>query len=352
MEGAFASRGLAAVHVETLDEVEEIVAGRDGGGYAAALHVNAPNRIIAEARDGAAAMAAAEAAIDRIDVWRAAGVPLVVSIHDGPIATPAKAAAERALAQAIVDRSRAIHILVRATPALLAGWITINPARCIHVPHPSYDGVYAATPPRAAARAALGLDTVDPADGGREVVLGMIGTLRARKGVPRLLEALAAVPDPLPGGRRLRLLLAGRPDGPDAEEVVRRAWADQRVILRAGTVADDDLPRLLGAIDVAVVPYERYLISGWLLLALTAAIPVVAEAGAAADETVLPGALQPFRDGVGGLAAALARAPRLATREARREARRSVAGLAPDLISARFADALRSALEATEQQPA
>jgi glycosyltransferase involved in cell wall biosynthesis len=92
-----------------------------------------------------------------------------------------------------------------------------------------------------------------------------------------------------------------------------------------------------------VVPYERYLNSGWTVLALTAGIPVIAPAAGTAAEVVRSGALRTFdsadpRD----LARALADAPSLATAEARVEARRSVADLHAADISAAFADLVRT----------
>jgi glycosyltransferase involved in cell wall biosynthesis len=337
IELAYARHGLAAVHVERPDEIDAIVSARRAAAFEVIVHVNASNRVVASAMDAAAARTAAVAALARIDRWIAAGVPLVVSVHDGPILHGERAEAERFLAQGIADRASVIHLLTAATPSILGDWLVLDESKTVHVPHPNYDGAYPPLPSRETARASVGVDPRDPAEDGPELLLGMIGTLRGRKGVLTLLDALEGVPDPLPDGRRLRLLLAGTPGGPDAETLIRRAAADPRVIDILEFVPDAQLPTLLAAVDVAVVPYERYLNSGWLVLALGSGIPVIAPVDATAEEIARPDALRTFSHAVdGSLAAALAGAGELATVAARRAARASVARLVPEEISERF----------------
>ncbi len=343
MEQAYAAAGLYSVHVDTLEDAAAVLDARAVGGYDAVLHVNASNRLVWGAKDAAAADAAATEALARIDAWRAAGVPLVVTVHDGPILDAVHGAAEQRLAQGIADRADRIHVLTATTPDALHGWIRLDPGRVVHLPHPSYDGIYPDPPSRAEARDALGLDAADPVDGGTEVVLGLVGILSERKGARHLFDALAATPDPLPDGRRLRLVIAGRVVDPGGEDLIQAAYADSRVIPLFGTVPDERMPWLLAALDVAVVPYERYLNSGWTVLALTAGIPVLAPAGGTATEVVRPGALRTFDPAdPADLARALIEIPSLVTRTARAEARASVADLHAQDISARFAALIRS----------
>lgn len=341
MEQGYAAHGLAALHVDNLADAEAAIDSREAGDFEVILHVNASNRLVWGATSVEEAAAVVEHALERLDAWQADGVRLVVSIHDGPILGPIHADAERALAQGIVDRADVVHLLTASTPRLLSGWLTIDPARAVHVPHPSYDGVYPPVPPREEARRTLGLDPVDPARGGREVVVGMLGLLSARKGPHRLIQALSAVADPLPDGHRIRLLLAGRALDPDGESLIREAFTDDRIIPEFGTIAPARMSVLLGAIDVAVVPYERYLNSGWTVLALTTGIPVIGPARSTATEVVPADALITFEPAdTADLARALARAPELATPAARDAARRAVADLHPREISSRFAKLL------------
>jgi beta-1,4-mannosyltransferase len=342
MERAYDANGLAALHVDGLEDAAAAIDARRAGGFDAVLHVNASNRLVWTAKDEAAATAAVSTVLRQIDKWRADGVPLVVTVHDGPILGPVHADAERSLAQGIADRAAAIHVLTRTTPRVLGGWLRLDPAKIVHLPHPRFDGIYAPLPPRAEARAALGLDPRDPADDGPEIVLGMLGILSARKGPLELLEALAEVPEPLPDGRRLRLILGGRVVDPGGEALIRAAYADARVTPVLGQIATERMPWLLAAIDVAVVPYQRYLNSGWTVLAVSSSIPVIAPAHGTATEVVLPEALVTFDPRMpGSLATALRLSRTLLTREARAAARRSVESIDIGAVSGQFAALLR-----------
>jgi glycosyltransferase involved in cell wall biosynthesis len=255
------------------------------------------------------------------------------------------------VAQGIVDRARLVHLLTATTPAVLAGWITIDPARAVHVPHPNYDGAYGPLPPRAEARRRLGLDERLPSEGG-EVVVGLLGYLADRKGGIDLLDAFTALPDPLPDGRRLRLVIGGMPSGRRSEELIRRAMGDARVVSRFGFIPDEALPELLATLDAAVVPYGAYLNSGWLHLALTYGIPVIAPDDRTTNEVARPGALRTFAAGdAGSLGAALAGAGDLATETARRDARASVEDLGSRRLSEAFVDAVLAATEDASPVP-
>lgn len=349
MERAYPSQGLAAIHVDRVEDVDVLVEGAAAGGYRAVVHVNAPDRFVkgGRRRTDPPGSASAAAAIDRLDGWLARGAAIVSTIHNGPRMVGERGEAERAVAQAVADRAVMVHVLAARTPQLLAGWVTLDPARLVHVPHPNYDGAYGPLPTPAEARALLGLDagTAAPTD---VITIGLLGSLADRKGGILLLDALARVPDPLPDGRRIRLLVAGVLSGGRSEELIRRAAGDPRVVTRFGFIPDEALPALLAALDIAVVPYSQYLNSGWLHLALTAGIPAIAPEAGSATEVVAPDALLTFiaNDPV-SLGATLARAGELATPRARRAARASVARLAPDLLSARFAGALREAVDAS-----
>jgi beta-1,4-mannosyltransferase len=339
METANEAFGFAAIHLDRPGEIDAVVAGAAPNGYRVVVHCNAPDRFVPRAHEAAALSAATEAAIARIDAWIAASAILVTSVHNGARLSGDAGTAERRVAQAIADRARLIHVLTASTPRRLAEWIHLDPARVVHVPHPSYAGAYELPPARDEARRRIGV-TSDV-----EIVVGMLGSLTDRKGAPALVEALADVPDPLPDGRRLRLLIGGVLLGPSSEALIRAALADPRVIPRFGSIPDGEIPGLLAAMDVAVVPYSL-LNSGWLHLALTFAIPVIAPADGTAAEIVRPAALRLFAADGSTLAETLASAGELATREARAAAAASVAELGADGLSWRFAEAVRSALAA------
>ena len=345
MEQAYASHGLAAIHVASVGEIQAVVAGREAGAYRAVLHVNGPDRFLQDTRTATEieALAAADAVIAQLDAWLAGGVQLVTTIHNGPMLRDRRAQAERRVAQAIVDRASLVHLLTASTQAALDGWLDLAAAHCVHVPHPNYDAALGPPGDRAAARRRL--DAAE--DDGREVVIGLIGSLYGRKGAIALVEAFTAVPDPLSDGRRARLLLAGSLAA-NGEALIRASCDDARIITRFGYVPDEELPGLLAALDVAVVPYGQYLNSGWLNLAMTAGVPALAPAGGTAAEVVRPEALRTFDPQIpGSLTAALADAPSLATPEARAAARASVAELDAATMSERFVEALLEATSGT-----
>lgn len=348
MELAYPRHGLAAIHVASVEEIAEVVAGREAGGYGAVLHVNGPDRFLHDVRTGSEAEALAEAdrVVAQLDSWLADGVSLVMTVHNGPMLRDRRAAAEQRVAQAIVNRANLVHLLTASTPDALAGWLDLSTARTVHVPHPNYDEVLGAPADRALARRSL--DVAADVEGDRgEVLIGLVGSLYGRKGAIALIEAFEAVPDPSPDGGRLRLLLAGSLAA-NGEALIRAACDDERIITRFGYVPDDDLMTLLAAIDVAVVPYGRYLNSGWLNLALTAGVPAIAPARETTAEVVRQEALRTFDpDEPGSLTRALADAPRLATAAARAAARASVASLDAPTISERFVEALLAATSST-----
>jgi beta-1,4-mannosyltransferase len=348
MELAYAHHGLAAIHVSSVEEIAEVVAGREAGGYSVVLHVNGPDRFVPDIRTAseAEALADAERAVVQLDACLADGVALVTTIHNGPVLRDRRAAAEQRVAQAVVDRASLVHLLTASTPDALAGWLDFSEARTVHVPHPNYDEVLGPPVDRAPARRGLDVAADTEGDGG-EVLVGLVGSLYGRKGAIALIEAFEAVPDPLPDGRRLRLLLAGSLAA-NGEALIRAACDDERIITRFGYVADDDLRTLLAALDVAVLPYGQYLNSGWLNLALSAGVPAIAPARGTAAEVARPEALRTFDpDAPGSLTQALADAPRLATAEARAAARASVATLDAQTISERFVEALLAATSGT-----
>ena len=348
MELAYPRHGLAAVDVWSVAEIDEVVDGREGGGYAAVLHVNGPDRLLQDSRPetDSEVLAAADRAVARLDAWMAAGVALITTIHNGPMLRDRRANAEQRVAQAIVDRASLVHVLTASTPEALDGWLDLSKAAVVHVPHPNYDEVLGAPADRNDARRSIDVAVATDGEGG-EILVGLVGSLYGRKGAIALVEAFTSVPDPLPDGRRLRLLLAGSLAA-NGEALIRASCDDERIITRFGYVPDEDLPRLLAALDVAVVPYGQYLNSGWLNLALTVGVPAIAPSRGTAREVVHPGALLIFDpDAPGSLTAALADAPSLATPAARTAARESVAALDARTISERFVTALLKTTSST-----
>jgi len=151
METVYGAHGRGERRYWVAERGDAIVGVAAAGGDRVVVHLNAPDRFVGPVAGEAEAAHLVAATEDRLDRWREQGATLVASIHNGPRLTGARGTAERLVAQAIVDRAAVVHVLTASTPARLAGWISIDPDRVVHVAHPSYDGALAPLPPRAAA---------------------------------------------------------------------------------------------------------------------------------------------------------------------------------------------------------
>lgn len=132
------------------------------------------------------------------------------------------------------------------------------------VPHGHYRAAYPNEIDRAAARAALDLDSAAS-------VLLYVGRIRKYKNVPHLVRAFRqwAPSD-------ARLLVVGHPaSGTLRREIEAATSADERVCLTLEFVPDAAMQRYLNAADLVVLPYRDILHSGSALLALSFDRPVL-----------------------------------------------------------------------------
>ena len=194
------------------------------------------------------------------------------------------------LAHALHVHSEAAARAVRTRSAGAAGKTYV-------IPHGNYAGRYRADVARGEARRHLGI-----ADG--TTVFLFFGKIRAYKGVDELVDAFDQLGDPgttlvVAGRQHDRLELAGLP----------RSTLG-RLVVRDGTLPDDEVAVLFAAADFVVLPYRSILTSGSLMLALTLARPVVAPAFDAIAEVVADGREAVLYDPLDpwGLVSALGRA--------------------------------------------
>lgn len=128
------------------------------------------------------------------------------------------------------------------------------------------------------------------------------GRVHEYKGVDDLLKAFAA----LPGDVGAHLTVAGQCDDPKLRSRLRSLalQVDARVILRLERVPEAEVPHLLAAADVAVLPFRQVSTSGSVMLALSHGRPLIVPdlPGLAdlPDEAVLR-----YDGGVPGLVAAI-----------------------------------------------
>lgn len=147
--------------------------------------------------------------------------------------------------------------------AALAG-LAVEPARIRVIENGLEAGFAAALLPRAAVRAAWGIDGSDP-------LIGFCGRLAAQKDPATLLRALAACRQRSP---RLRLAVCGSgPLAASLRALTRRLGLDETVQWN-GFVPD--LPRRMSGFDLLVLPSRYEGLSYTLLEALAAGVPVLA----------------------------------------------------------------------------
>ena len=242
-------------------------------------------------RSGAAKLVCAVRLLVDAHLVRRAGVRLVWTVHNLVEHEQTHPGIElwcrrrlARLADAIIVHSEAAREVVTATYGAPAGRISV-------IPHGHYRDVYGPPIPAAEARAKLGL----PQEGRVFLFFGMI---RPYKGVLRLLSAWAGAPE-LNGQHTL--VIAGEARDPGHREAVQRAAQGTRnVRLFLGRVPDGRVPLFFSAADVVVLPFERALSSGSVLLAQSFGRPVVARNLTAGVE----GITRPAGDDPGALAVA------------------------------------------------
>ena len=222
--------GIGPVPLRRIEELDELVR-LPGLGIRAVLHLHWTHGVLNRVSDEAAGRVAVAAFLGRIDRFLDSGGRLVWTVHNVLPHDVRFHALEAELQQAVVDRSAAIHILASGTIEATAAWFTIPPERVMHVPLPSYRGVYADIYSRDEARHRLDIAP-------DEVVYGLVGRIKPYKGLTLLLDAFDHLTETDPRPRRL--LIAGPPDeAPATAAFLERARDHPRVTLHARTFADD-----------------------------------------------------------------------------------------------------------------
>ena len=122
------------------------------------------------------------------------------------------------------------------------------------------------------ARARLGVPSDRP-------VIASVGLIRAYKNIPHLIRMFRALEIDA------TLLIAGKVSPPSLEDEIRAAaGGDERIVLDLRFMPDQDLPIVLEASDLIVLPYTRIQNSGSAILAASADRPVLVPALGAMKE--------------------------------------------------------------------
>jgi glycosyltransferase involved in cell wall biosynthesis len=160
-----------------------------------------------------------------------------------------------------------ISLTVRAQESLYERFPVLRRVPGFVIPHGHFTGFLPHPVERAEARRRMAISE-------DSVVLVFFGRVRAYKNVDLLVRAFRAVPD-----ARLLLIVAGRPQPEDIGDRVRSVAAgDGRVRLRLEFVPVAEIPVLLAAADLVVLPYRDILNSGAAILTLSYGRPVLVPA--------------------------------------------------------------------------
>jgi len=141
-------------------------------------------------------------------------------------------------------------------------------SRISNIPLGNYTGLLPSLPKSEIAKEKFGF-------GKDDLVLLFFGQCKKVKRLDLLIEAVALARDM--GAKRLRLLVAGPvtdADGP----AIKKQMADRlgdAVVHHSHFITNEDLPLYFAAADLAVLPYDRILQSGVVLLAMSHGLPVL-----------------------------------------------------------------------------
>jgi GT2 family glycosyltransferase/glycosyltransferase involved in cell wall biosynthesis len=203
--------------------------------------------------------------LDALDEAKAHGRPILWTVHNElPHDTAFHAAAVR-LHQGIADLADVVHVMNSQTVQVVADAYRIDPAKVVHIPHPSYAGVYGSRLPKTEARGAIGA-------GSDTTAVLFLGQIRPYKGINGLFDAVALAAASVDG---LEMLLAGKTSVDLTARLDALADAGVAVTSHLDFVPDEAISDWFSAADVMVLPYEKVLNSGSLHLAATFGVPVV-----------------------------------------------------------------------------
>lgn len=169
----------------------------------------------------------------------------------------------------IVHHQAAINEIVRL--------YRLNPGKIAVIPHGHYRDIYPQEIDSLEARRQLGL----PESGKIYLNLGM---LKPYKGIERLLQLWQDHQSILKGNS---LSIAGKAlDDSYGQMLTRQASKTENVILHNKFVADEQIHLYFSAADIVVLPFERILTSGSLILAMSYGKPVIAPRLGSIPETL------------------------------------------------------------------
>jgi len=156
---------------------------------------------------------------------------------------------------------------------IIAEEYNIDEKKIVNIQHGSYVGYYKNNILRGQARERLEIDE-------KKFVYLFHGQIRGYKGVEQLIDAFLKC-----NKKDGILLIAGKTKDPDFRcEIEERSKKNKNIRIHLEYIEDDNLQVFYNAADVVVLPFQKILMSGSLILALSFFKPVISPRG---NKTIL-----------------------------------------------------------------
>ena len=190
---------------------------------------------------------------------------------------------EHRMIQKLLDRCDGVMVLSEASKSILLQSYRVPDHTSIRtIRHGHYIDCYPNLTNQNESRLQLKL----PKD---ECIFLSLGSIRPYKGIESLIKRFAEISEP-----RHRLLVAGVANNNDYASQLKQFAAEYTtsakgtIDLRLGMVAEADLQHFFNAANVTVLPFEKVLNSGSLMLAMSFGMPVVAPSTGSIPEVAHP----------------------------------------------------------------
>lgn len=247
--------------------LESLLAQLRTAGRGSVLHLHWTAPIVQKVDDPREAADRMEQFVTALEAARARGLALVWTIHNSLPHELTHRELEIELCSYLARTADRVHVMLPGTRDRVATDYTLDPEREVLIPHPSYQGVYAA---RESDRARW-REEMDIAPHERSILF--FGQMRPYKGLDVLLESLRILE--AEGHELPVLLLAGSTPEGVAEEIDALLPSRIRAIRAHRFIPDSEVECWFGAADLAIYPYRDILNSGSVHLSATMGVPAV-----------------------------------------------------------------------------
>lgn len=194
------------------------------------------------------------------------GVRIVWTVHNRVTHDTTSPKLEQWVRRKLAKLADEIILHNRATLEELAQEYQFSPQKATVIPHGHYREAYHAQVPVIEARQALGLPTTG-------TIFLSLGLLRPYKGIDVLLETWCNNQQTF---SNCTLVVAGSAQPAYAEKLKAMIADVQNVVLIPEFIADDRIHLFFSAATAVVLPYQKVLNSGSLILAMSYSLPVIA----------------------------------------------------------------------------